>query len=63
MIRRLCLISVFLLLAACGSEEDNTEPAAELVEFTATESFIYLWDKQIGEGVNQQYLKLYPLLL
>lgn len=63
MIKRLFLISGFLLLAACGSEEDNTEPAAELVEFTATESFIYLWDKQIGDGIDQQYLKLYPLLL
>ncbi|MCW8957150.1 MAG: outer membrane protein assembly factor BamB [Gammaproteobacteria bacterium] len=63
MIRRFLFVSVFLLLAACSSEEDNTEPAAEIVEFTATEQFTRLWDEQVGDGINQQYLKLYPLLL
>lgn len=63
MIRRLILISGFLLLVACGSEEDNAEPAAELVDFTASEAFIWLWDKQVGDGIDQLYLKLYPLLL
>lgn len=63
MIKRLLVISLFFLIAACSSEEDNAEPAAELVEFTATEQFTLLWDEQVGSGVNQQYLKLYPLLL
>lgn len=63
MTTRVLLVLSFLLIAACSSEEDNTEPAAELTEFTATEKFTLLWDEQVGDGVNQQYLKLYPLLL
>lgn len=63
MIKRVLLVLSFLMLVACGSEEDNAEPAAELTKFTATEQFTLLWDEQEGDGINQQYLKLYPLLL
>ena len=53
----------FLLLTSCGSEEDNADPPSELVDFEASAEIQKLWDVSIGDGVGQQYLKLYPLLL
>ena len=57
------LAFLFVLLTACGSEEDNADPPAELVDFEASAEIEKLWDVSTGEGVGQQYLKLYPLLL
>jgi outer membrane protein assembly factor BamB len=63
MMTRLLSIVLLLLLAACGSEKDNSEPPAELVDFQPGIQPEKLWDVSIGDGVQQQYLKLYPLLL
>ena len=63
MIMRLISVMLLALLAACSSEEDNSEPPAELVEFEASLQVTKLWDVSVGDGVEQQYLKLYPLLL
>jgi len=52
-----------LSITACGSGEDNSEPPAELVEFESSAEINHLWSTSIGDGVEQQYLKLYPLLL
>jgi len=58
------LIFLFALsVTACGSNEDNSEPPAELVEFEASADINQLWSASVGDGVEQQYLKLYPLLL
>lgn len=51
-----------ILLSACGAE-DNAEPPAELVDFQASATVEELWDVSVGSGVNQHYLKLYPLML
>ena len=53
----------FIFLVSCGSEEDNSEPPSELVDFEASAKVEKLWDVSIGDGSGQQYLKLYPLLL
>ena len=61
---KLFLIIIFSqFLTACGSGEDNSEPPAELVEFENSAEINQLWSTSIGAGVEQQYLKLYPLLL
>lgn len=63
MIKRFILIMLLATIAACSSEKDNSEPPAELVEFEQTIQVKKLWDVSTGDGVQQQYLKLYPLLL
>ena len=62
MIKKLLLISFALLLTACGAD-DNAEPPAELVEFKSSLSVEEMWSLSIGDGVQQQFLKLYPLML
>lgn len=63
MIKKYLFLSLFVLLSACSGDQDNTEPPAELVDFDASAKIIKLWHTSTGSGVQQQYLKLYPLLL
>ncbi len=63
MIKKFLFLSLFALLAACSGDQDNTEPPAELVDFDASAKIIKLWHTSTGSGVQQQYLKLFPLLL
>ena len=63
MIKLLLVPFLLLFLSACGSEKDNSEPPAELTDFESSIRVEKLWDISIGDGVEQQYLKLYPLVL
>ncbi|MDH5471232.1 MAG: outer membrane protein assembly factor BamB [Gammaproteobacteria bacterium] len=62
-LRLLLLLVPFVLLNSCGSEEDNSEPPSELVDFESSVEIKKLWDVSVGGGVGQHYLKLYPLML
>ncbi len=42
-------------------DDDNTEPPAELVEFTPTLNARELWSKRVGKGSARQFLKLAPV--
>lgn len=63
MIKKYLILSLFVLLAACSGDQDNTEPPAELVDFLPSAKINKLWNTSTGSGVQQQYLKLFPLLL
>jgi outer membrane protein assembly factor BamB len=43
--------------------EDNDEPPAELVEFTPEIEIETLWSRDVGSGVDEQYLKLRPTVV
>ena len=62
MIKNLLLPFFVFSLYACGGAEDNSEPPAELVEFKTTAQIEELWSASISDD-DQQYLKLYPLML
>lgn len=62
MIRILLISLSSLLLVACG-DTDNSEPPAELVDFTPSFQVKELWSVDTGAGIEQQYLKLTPLIL
>ncbi len=57
----LMLASVFLV-SAC-SDDDNSEPPAELVDFKQTLKVEELWSVSTGNGVGQLFIKLFPLIL
>ncbi len=62
MIRYLFIIFVVLTVYGC-SDSDNTEPPAELVEFEPSLETNLLWSVSTGEGVEQVYVKLFPLIV
>ncbi len=62
MMRYILIASVSILLMACG-DTDNSEPPAELVDFTPSYTVEELWSVDTGVGIDQQYLKLTPLIL
>jgi len=61
-IRSGLILTLILLLTACG-DTDNAEPPAELVDFESSLKVDELWSVNTGDGVAQQYLKLYPLIV
>lgn len=69
MARLLFALPVLLLLQACGmgqmvtnyfGGEDNAEPPAPLVEFEPAVNIDSRWSRRIGDGTDEQYLKLTP---
>ncbi len=70
-LRHLCIPIVFSLLTGCSGfkesytsimgGEDNTEPASPLVEINTTVEVTKLWEKDMGKGTDEQYLKLTPV--
>lgn len=61
MIRSLLIAFASFMLVACG-DSDNSEPPAELVEFKASIEVKNIWNVNTGDGVEQQYIKLFPLI-
>ncbi len=64
---RYILILAFIIpgsffMSAC-SDDDNAEPPAELVDFKQTLKVEKLWSVGTGNGVGQQFIKLFPLIL
>lgn len=65
MVRPLSL-TLALLLSGCTtignymSGEDNSEPPAPLVEFEQSASISTRWSQSVGDGTDEQYLKLTP---
>jgi len=62
MIRLIFIFFSFLFIAAC-SDDDNSEPPAELVDFEETLKVNELWSVNTGSGVDQLFVKLFPLIL
>lgn len=62
MIRLIFIFFSFLFIAAC-SDDDNSEPPAELVDFEETLNVNELWSVNTGSGVEQLFIKLFPLIL
>ena len=68
--RWLVAIAVLALASGCGtmglmmdrmlSDEDNTEPPAELVEFEPSIQVKTVWSQGVGSAVGNRYLKLVP---
>ncbi len=62
MIRLIFIFFSFLFIVAC-SDDDNSEPPAELVDFEQTLNVNELWSVNTGSGVDQLFVKLFPLIL
>jgi len=63
--------ALLFLLSGCGtgqaikeyiSGEDNTEPPTPLADFTPSAEVKELWSKSVGDGTDEQYLKLTPAI-
>jgi outer membrane protein assembly factor BamB len=50
------------ILVACG-DEDNSEPPAELTQFTPSAKIRSAWSTKLSQGIKQQFLFIQPLLL
>jgi len=62
MIRFIVFLLSALFLIACG-DSDNSEPPAELIDFKQTLKVKELWSVDTGNGVDQLFVKLFPLVL
>jgi len=62
MIRFIVVLLSALFLIACG-DSDNSEPPAELIDFKQTLKVEQLWSVDTGNGVDQLFVKLFPLVL
>lgn len=68
MMVRLLLLTLAVLLSGCTtignymSGEDNSEPPAPLVEFEQSASISTRWSQSVGDGTDEQYLKLTPAI-
>ena len=51
------------MLAACGGDEDNSEPPALLTKFEATSQLQEEWSLRTHDAIEQQFLFIEPLLL
>lgn len=71
-----CLPIVFIcyiLIAGCtavenvtdwvGGDEDNTQPPTPLTEINSRADILKLWERDVGKGSDDKFLKLSPTLL
>ena len=61
-LRFIASLFAVLLLAGC-SDDDNSEPPAELIEFSPTAEVDELWSVSPNDGSGQHFVYLEPLLL
>lgn len=71
MIGRLLVLTIFVFCWGCSTVsqkvstfmggEDNTAPPTPLEEFEARVAITKIWERDIGEGSDKQYLKLEPV--
>ena len=62
MIRVIAVLLCAFFITACG-DSDNSEPPAELIDFKQTLKVKELWSVDTGNGIEQLFVKLFPLLL
>jgi len=62
MMRYLITFLGCLFILSC-SNSDNAEPPTELVDFEESIKINKLWSASTGNGVGQQYIKLFPLIV
>jgi len=62
MIRFIAVLLCAFFITACG-DSDNSEPPAELIDFKQTLKVKELWSVDTGNGIEQLFVKLFPLLL
>jgi len=62
MMRYLITFLGCLFILSC-SNSDNAEPPTELVDFEESIKINELWSASTGNGVGQQYIKLFPLIV
>ena len=61
-------LALSVILSACSTVRgylggtDNSEPPAELVDFTPELKIDEVWSRSIGAGVSKYYLKLRPMI-
>lgn len=60
--RNLILLAAILLIAACA-DDDNLDQPAELVPFYSKHYIDVAWHASTGEGAEEQYVFLLPLIL
>jgi len=60
---RYLLVSCFLMLVACGGNDDNSEPPAVLTSFEPTKELREQWSLRTHEAIERQFLFIEPLLL
>jgi outer membrane protein assembly factor BamB len=56
------VIFIATALVACG-DEDNSEPPAELTDFTPSAKIRTVWSTKLSQGIKQQFLFIQPMLL
>ena len=62
MIRFIVVLLSAVFIVACG-DVDNSEPPSELVKFEQTLDVKKLWRVDTGDGVDQLFVRLFPLVL
>lgn len=61
--RYFLLVLSFALLAACGGDDDNSEPPAPLAKFEPSKKLFEKWSLRTHAEIEQQFLFIEPLLL